>query len=70
MHISLTRVFLESLIAFYMSGHLCAMRVMMHYSSKVSVKNGKTLQAVIDKLKTFDDEKKAEYFKLLSYQIA
>jgi len=70
MHISLTRVFLESLIAFYMSGHLCAMRVMMHYSSKVSVKNGKTLQNVIDKLKTFDDEKKREYFRLLSLNIA
>ena len=70
MHISLTRVFLESLIAFYMSGNHCAMRVLSFYSSKVSVKNGKTLQAVVDKLKTFDDERKAEYFRLLSANIA
>jgi len=67
MNVSLTRVFLES---FYMSGNSSAMRVLSFYSSKVSVKNGKTLQNVIDKLKTFDDEKKSEYFKLLSLNIA
>ena len=70
MNVSLTRVFLESLIAFYMNGNLSAMRVLVFYSSKVSVKNGKTLQNVIDKLKTFDDEKKSEYFRLLSLNIA
>jgi hypothetical protein len=53
-----------------MSGNSSAMRVLSFYSSKVSVKNGKTLQNVIDKLKTFDDEKKREYFRLLSLNIA
>lgn len=66
MQISLTRVYLECMIAYYLSGYIQAKNVLIHYSSKVSVKNKKTINVIIEKLDSSDLNAQNEYFKLLS----
>lgn len=69
MPISLTRVFLECLIAYYLNGYVQAKKIIVHYSDKVSVKNKKTLKMIIDRLELSTDDKQDAYFKLLSEQL-
>lgn len=66
MNISLTRVYLECLIAYYLSGHNQAKNVLIHYSSKVSVKNKKTINLIVDRLELYEPHAQNEYFRLLA----
>jgi len=66
MNISLTRVMLECLIAYYLNGYLVAKKVLIHYIDRVSVKNGKTLKMIVERLNVSDEEKQKEYFYNLS----
>lgn len=66
MHISLTRVFLECLLAYHLNSYAQAKKVLIHYADKVSVKNKKTLKMILTRLELSDDERQNEYFKLLS----
>lgn len=66
MHISLTRVFLECMIAYHLNGYSQAKKVLIHYADKVSVKNKKTLKMILTRLELSDNDTQKEYFKLLS----
>ena len=66
MNISLTRVMLECLIAYYLNGYLVAKKVMIHYADRVSIKNRKTLKMIVERLNVSDEEKQKEYFDYLS----
>ena len=66
MHISLTRVFLECMIAYHLNSYEQAKKVLIHYADKVSVKNKKTLKMILTRLELSDKNKKKQYFKLLS----
>jgi len=66
MHISLTRVFLECLLAYHLNSYAQAKKVLIHYTDKVSVKNKKTLKMILTRLELSDNDTQKEYFKLLS----
>ena len=66
MHISLTRVFLECMIAYHLNSYEQAKKVLIHYADKVSVKNKKTLTMRLVRLELSDNDSQEEYFKLLS----
>ena len=66
MHISLTRVFLECMIAYHLTSYEQAKNVLIHYDDKVSVKNKKTLKMILERLELSDNDSQKEYFKLLS----
>lgn len=66
MHISLTRVFLECMIAYHLNGYEQAKKVLIHYTNKVSVKNKNTLKMILTRLELSDNDTQKEYFKLLS----
>ena len=66
MHISLTRVFLECMIAYHLNSYEQAKKVVIHYADKVSVKNKKTLKMILERLELSDNDSQKEYFKLLS----
>ena len=66
MHISLTRVFLECLLAYHLNSYAHAKKVLIHYSDKVSVKNKKTIKMILTRLELSDNDTQKEYFKLLS----
>jgi len=66
MHISLTRVFLECMIAYHLNSYEQAKKVLIHYADKVSVKNKKTLKMILERLELSDDDRQQQYFKLLS----
>ena len=66
MHISLTRVFLECLLAYHLNSYAQAKKVLIHYTDKVSVKNKKTLKMILERLELSDDDRQQQYFKLLS----
>ena len=66
MHISLTRVFLECMIAYHLNGYEQAKKVLIHYADKVSVKNKKTLKMILTRLELSDNDTQKQYFKLLS----
>lgn len=66
MHISLTRVFLECMLAYHLNGYAQAKKVLIHYTDKVSIKNKKTLRMVLEQLELSDNDTQKQYFKLLS----
>ena len=66
MHISLTRVFLECMIAYHLNSYEQAKKGLIHYADKVSVKNKKTLKMILERLELSDNDSQKEYFKLLS----
>jgi len=66
MHISLTRVFLECMIAYHLNSYEQAKKVLIHYADKVIVKNKKTLKMILERLELSDNDSQKEYFKLLS----
>jgi len=66
MHISLTRVFLECLLAYHLNSYAQAKKVLIHYVDKVSVKNKKTLKMILARLELSDNDTQKQYFKLLS----
>jgi len=66
MHISLTRVFLECMLAYHLNGYAQAKKVLIHYADKVSVKNKKTLKMILARLELSDNDTQKQYFKLLS----
>ena len=66
MHISLTRVFLECMIAYHLNSYAQAKKVLIHYADKVSVKNKKTIKMILARLELSDNDTQKEYFKLLS----
>ena len=66
MQISLTRVYLECMIAYYLSGYIQAKKVLIHYSSKVSVKNKKTINLIVNRLELSEPQAQNEYFRLLA----
>jgi GTP-binding protein EngB required for normal cell division len=66
MHISITRVFLECMIAYHLNSYEQAKKVLIHYADKVSVKNKKTLKMILERLELSDNDSQKEYFKLLS----
>ena len=66
MHISLTRVFLECMIAYHLNSYEQAKKVLIHYADKASVKNKKTLKMILERLELSDNDSQKEYFKLLS----
>ena len=66
MHISLTRVFLECMIAYHLNSYEQAKKVLIHYADKVSVKNKKTIKMILARLELSDNDSQKEYFKLLS----
>jgi|DEB3_MinimDraft_2_1074329.scaffolds.fasta_scaffold02421_1 hypothetical protein len=65
MNISLTRVYLESMLAYVLSGIDAAINVLVIYQNKVSVKNKKTLIMIIDRLNASNHEQQKQYFDLL-----
>ena len=66
MHISLTRVFIECLLAYHLNSYAQAKKVLIHYADKVSVKNKKTIKMILTRLELSDDDTQKQYFKLLS----
>ena len=66
MHISLTRVFLECLLAYHLNSYAQAKKVLIHYADKVNVKNKKTLKMILARLELSDNNTQKQYFKLLS----
>lgn len=66
MHISLTRVFLECMLAYHLNGYAQAKKVLIHYTDKVSIKNKKTLRMILEQLELSDNDTQKQYFKLLS----
>jgi hypothetical protein len=66
MHISLTRVFLECLLAYHLNSYAQAKKVLIHYADKVSVKNKKMLKMILTRLELSDNDTQKQYFKLLS----
>lgn len=69
MKITLTRVYLESLIAYFLSGIDVAAKVFYHYLTKVSVKNAKTIRDIHARLTALSDEKQHQYWQLLARNI-
>ena len=69
MKITLTCVYLESLIAYFLSGIDVAAKVFYYYLTKVSVKNAKTLRDIHARLTVLSDEKQHQYWQLLARNI-
>ena len=69
MKITLTRVYLESLIAYFLSGIEVAAKVFAYYINKVSVKNAKTMRDILPRLTALSDKKQHEYWQLLARNI-
>lgn len=65
MNISLTRVYLECMLAYVLSGINAAINVLIIYQDKVSVKNKKTLVMIVDRLTISNETQQKEYFDLL-----
>lgn len=70
MNISLTRVYLECMLAYVLSGTNSAINVLIIYQDKVSVKNKKTLIMIVDRLTVSNETQQKQYFDLLLNEVS
>lgn len=70
MNISLTRVYLESMLAYVLSGIDAAINVLVIYQNKVSVKNKKTLIMIVDRLTVSNETQQKQYFDILLNEVS
>lgn len=70
MNISLTRVYLECMLAYVLSGINAAINVLIIYQDKVSVKNKKTLIMIVDRLTVSNETQQKQYFDILLNEVA
>lgn len=70
MQISLTRVYLECMIAYVLSGINAAINVLIIYQDKVSVKNKKTLIMIVDRLTVSNETQQKQYFDILLNEVS
>jgi len=70
MHISLTRVYLECMLAYVLSGINAAINVLIIYQDKVSVKNKKTLIMIVDRLTVSNETQQKQYFDILLNEVS
>jgi len=70
MNISLTRVYLECMLAYVLSGINAAINVLIIYQDKVSVKNKKTLIMIVDRLTVSNETQQKQYFDILLNEVS